>query len=228
MTTQRGIWNSGPSIPCEYSRTAMIPMVFCASLPPCPSEYRAAEMNCSVRKVLSTANGVARTNVQETIRTRTSARKNPVTDESTIAAVVFVRPDHTMAPLPALAKPAPTKPPISACELLDGIPAHQVITFQAIAPTSAAKITSGSTISGAMIPVPTVLATCSPKNRNATKLKNAAQKTAYWGRNTLVDTIVAIEFAASCRPFRKSNKSATAIRAISKDGVRLALIVSVL
>src|SRR5436305_5593169 len=63
-----------------------------------------------------------------------------------------------------------------------------------------------------MIPVPMVLATCSPNTANATKLKNAAQITAYCGRNTRVETMVAIELAASCSPLRKSNSSATAIR----------------
>ena len=43
------------------------------------------------------------------------------------------------------------------------------------------------------------------------KLKKAAQNTAYCGRRTRVETIVAMEFAASCRPFRKSKASATAI-----------------
>src|SRR5438128_3802231 len=47
----------------------------------------------------------------------------------------------------------------------------------------------------------------------ATKLKNAAQITANCGRNTRVETMVAIELAASCKPFRKSNSSATATRA---------------
>ncbi len=44
------------------------------------------------------------------------------------------------------------------------------------------------------------------------KLKKAAQITAYCGRSTRVETIVAIELAASCNPLRKSNSSATAIR----------------
>ena len=44
------------------------------------------------------------------------------------------------------------------------------------------------------------------------KLKKAAQNTAYCGRSTRVDTMVAIEFAASCNPLRKSNSSATAIK----------------
>ncbi len=47
------------------------------------------------------------------------------------------------------------------------------------------------------------------------KLKNAAQSTAYCGRRTRVDTMVAIEFAASCRPLRKSNTSAMTISATS-------------
>ena len=45
------------------------------------------------------------------------------------------------------------------------------------------------------------------------KLKNAAQATAYCGRSTRVETMVAIEFAASFMPLRKSNASATAISA---------------
>ena len=64
------------------------------------------------------------------------------------------------------------------------------------------------------MPVPTVCATCEPKTRKAMKLKNAAQTTACCGRSTRVDTIVAIELAASCRPLRKSNASATTISAI--------------
>jgi hypothetical protein len=86
-----------------------------------------------------------------------------------------------------------------------------VIRFQTIAPTSAAKMTATSMTLGSMMPVPIVCATFSPNTAKATKLKNAAQNTAYCGRSTRVDTIVAIELAASCNPFRKSNRSATAI-----------------
>ena len=70
-------------------------------------------------------------------------------------------------------------------------------------------------MSGEMIPVPTVCATCSPKNRKAMKLKNAAQTTATFGDSTRVETTVAIELAASCRPLRKSKMRATAMRAAS-------------
>ena len=49
------------------------------------------------------------------------------------------------------------------------------------------------------------------------KLKNAAQNTAYRAGRTLVETIVAIELAASWRPLRKSKTRAIAIRPISND-----------
>ena len=147
------------------------------------------------------------------MRTSVSARKNPVSGDSTIADVVLMTPAHTTATPPALATPAPIRPPISACELDDGIPPHQVIRFQEIAPIKAPKMTRASTTSAETMPTPTVCATWAPKNRNAMKLKNAAHITAYCGRSTRVDTMVAIELAASCRPFRKSNANATMIRA---------------
>ena len=95
-----------------------------------------------------------------------------------MAAPVLMTPAHTIATPPALATPAPIRPPISACELDDGMPPHQVIRFQAIAPINAPKMTRASTTSAATMPTPTVCATCRPKNRNAMKLKNAAHITA--------------------------------------------------
>ena len=69
---------------------------------------------------------------------------------------------------------APTMPPISACELLDGMPYHQVTTFQAIAPTSAPKTTCWSTTPGSTMPLPMVAATLRWKTKSATTLKKAA------------------------------------------------------
>ncbi len=66
-----------------------------------------------------------------------------------------------------------------------------------IAPLSAATSTASSTMRGSMIPLPTVWATCSGKMTKAMKLKNAAHTTAQRGGSTRVDTMVAIEFAAS-------------------------------
>src|SRR6266852_2868848 len=210
-TTQNGTENSAPRRPCENSSTAMMPMVFCASLPPWPSEYSDAEANCRIRKARSTAKGVERTDAHDTIATSTSASKNPASGDNTIASSVFDRPLQTAAEIPALAIPPPTNPPIKACELLEGIPSPHVIRFQTMAPIKAAKITCASMMLGSTIPVPMVCATFNPNTMKATKLKNAAHSTAYCGRSTRVDTIVAIELAASCNPLRKSNSNATAI-----------------
>ena len=46
-----------------------------------------------------------------------------------------------------------------------------------------------------IIPLPIVFATCVPRTKAATKLKNAAQATACCGESTRVETTVAIEFA---------------------------------
>src|ERR1700709_2177856 len=94
-TTQNGTEKCSPRCPCEYSSTAMMPMVFCASLPPCPNEYSDAAANCRMRNARSTANGVERTDSHDTIATSTSANKNPTTGESTIASSVLDRPLHT-------------------------------------------------------------------------------------------------------------------------------------
>src|SRR5688572_14438494 len=67
-------------------------------------------------------------------------------------------------------------------------------------------------IVGSTMPLPMVAATCRPKNRNAMKLKKAAQTMAHCGLIAPVDTIVAIELAASWKPLRKSNASATTTR----------------
>ena len=105
------------------------------------------------------------------------------------------------------------------------MPSSQVKTSQTIAPHSAAKMTPTVTTPGATIPLPTVVATLRPKTRKAMKLKNDAHSTASEGRSTRVETTVAIEFAASLSPLRKSNSSAVAIRPISSGAARVAVIV---
>ena len=61
-----------------------------------------------------------------------------------------------------------------------------------------------------MIPWPIVEATATPNPNAATKLKKAAHRTPTRGERTLVETTVAIEFAASWNPFMKSKANATA------------------
>ena len=65
---------------------------------------------------------------------------------------------------------------------------------------------------GLMVPVPMVEATLRWNRKYARKLKAAAHITACCGLSTRVDTMVAIELAASWKPFMKSNSRATTIR----------------
>jgi hypothetical protein len=78
-----------------------------------------------------------------------------------------------------------------------------------------------------IIPVLTVRATAVPKMRKATKLKKAAQVTACRGLRTWVETVVAIELAASCIPLVKANAKATRTMGITRRrltaGIELSL-----
>ena len=110
---------------------------------------------------------------------------------------ILMRPLATSPAKPAFATPAPAKPPISACEDEVGSPQCQVIRSHTMAPISPARMTHWSTISACTTPLPTVVATCTPKPNAATKLKKAAHTTACSGVSTRVETTVAIELAAS-------------------------------
>ena len=98
---------------------------------------------------------------------------------------------------PELATAAPTKPPTSVCDELEGSPYHHVNKFQIIAAINAAAITVRLIASVLITPFPIVVATFNLKMRNAMKLKNAAIVTAAIGESTFVETIVAIELAES-------------------------------
>src|SRR6476619_4081272 len=63
---------------------------------------------------------------------------------------------------------------------------------------------------GSTMPLPIVAATFKWKMKIATTLKNAAKTIACCGFRTPVETTVAIEFAASWKPFMKSNATASA------------------
>ncbi len=89
-----------------------------------------------------------------------------------------------------------------------------MIRFQVIAPTSPARRMFSVIASGSTIPLATVAATLNEMNAPA-KLSTAAIATAFRGDSALVETLVAIEFAVSWKPFVKSKKSATATTATS-------------
>src|SRR5258708_39846010 len=102
-------------------------------------------MNCSERKVLSTADGLERTNAHETVSTSSRARKKPSKGEKTMAAAVMPRPLHTNEPSPALGTAAPAAPPINAGELLEGNPSHPRNKFPQTGPINPPKITHAAT-----------------------------------------------------------------------------------
>ena len=110
---------------------------------------------------------------------------------------IFTSPLRINDPSPALITAAPAKPPMRAWDELVGRPQYQVMRFQTMAPINAAKTTAWSTTLDSTTPLPTVVATLTPKPNAAMKLKNAAQATACMGDRTRVDTTVAMELAAS-------------------------------
>src|SRR5687768_4623039 len=102
---------------------------------------------------------------------------------------------------PACASAAPMNPPNKVWEELEGIPNHQVSRFQQIAAINPEKITSrvmkcSSTDLAIVLPIlnsPIIYF----ETKKAAKLNTAAHSTAWNGVNTFVETMVAIELAAS-------------------------------
>src|SRR5688572_7990603 len=100
-----------------------------------------------------------------------------------------------------------------AWDELDGSASHHVNRFHKIAPISPASTTHTNAGSAALTltRLETVLATPWWNTNSARKLKDAAQITARMGVRSRVDTIVAIEFAASWKPLIRSKIRATAM-----------------
>jgi hypothetical protein len=116
-------------------------------------------------------------------------------------------PSPNTASGPSATNAAPTIPPISACDELDGSPKYQVRRFQAIAPTRPANTMVNVMASPFTTSFATVAATSSEMNA-PTKLSSAASVTATRGGAARVEIAVATTFAVSWKPFVKSNDSA--------------------
>src|SRR6187551_2347998 len=96
------------------------------------------------------------------------------------------------------ARPAPTRPPIRACEEEDGSPKYHVMKFHAIAPTRAARTTvmPAGPAGGSMIDFAIVTAT--PVDNSAPpRFAIAAMIKAIRGVRARVEIALAIAFAAS-------------------------------
>src|SRR5690349_9547122 len=171
------------------STPVMSPAVFCASLEPWARLNAAADNSCSFRKYLSIFDGVDLRNSQYTMIIRVYADTMPISGAPMIilrvkgqsplalrlsASIQWSHPRIRVT----WAIAAPEYPPISACDELVGSPSHHVMRSQTIAPDSPARITYGVTRPMLTKPVMTVLATWVLKKKPATKLKNAAHRTA--------------------------------------------------
>src|SRR3989442_1024928 len=146
----------------------------------------------------------------------------PVTKTRTSVVVVLGR---RIDPGPAASAAAPMMPPMSAWLLDVGRPHSQVIRSHTIAPTTPAMMMAiewrnAAWLSGraltprtlvSMIPLPIVSAMAFVMKTIPTKLPAAAMATAFVGVRTFVATIVAIAFAASWNPLKKSNEKTTRI-----------------
>src|SRR3954452_23172943 len=108
---------------------------------------------------------------------------------------------------PAAAKAAPTTPPISAWEELDGSPKYQVTRFHEIAPISPAKTTVGVIAPELTTSCATVAATAREMNAPA-KFSTPPYLTPSRGGIARVEIDVATTFAVSWNPLVTSKTRA--------------------
>src|ERR1700759_2322131 len=89
-----------------------------------------------------------------------AARRPASTGEIAAGTMTLERmPSHSIAPLPPATRVEPMTPPINAWDEDDGMPNHQVVRFQQIAPISPPRATMGVTAPDSTIPSATVAAT---------------------------------------------------------------------
>jgi hypothetical protein len=112
--------------------------------------------------------------IRYTRRMASPATTNARTGASSAGIITFpANPSPSTASGPSATKAAPTIPPMSACDELEGRPKYQVIRFQAIAPTNPPNTISSVTSSVFTTSFATVAAT-SRDTKAPTKLRTAA------------------------------------------------------
>ncbi len=134
-----------------------------------------------------------------------------------------VTPDQLTPAMPSAARPAPIRPPKSACDELDGMPNSHVSRFHRMPPMRPAKMIVrpvDASMPGIRAPVlpsctfstEVVTVTATSTDRKApTRLRTPASSTAVLGFNAPVAIDVAIALPVSWNPLVKSNASAVAI-----------------
>ncbi len=138
------------------------------------------------------------------------AARKATTGATSAGMITFSNsPAPRIASAPLAANAAPTTPPISACEELDGSPKYHVARFQTIAPINPAKITVVVIRSALTMPLAIVAATLI-EMKAPTKFRIADRPTAVFGASARVEIDVATAFAVSWNPLVKSKASAVA------------------
>ena len=121
---------------------------------------------------------------------------------------------------PTAAIIAPTMPPISACDELDGIPSSQVSRFQTMPPTRPANTSSSVTRWASTRPLAMVAATAMDRNA-PTRFSDADSATAAFGLSAPVAIELAIALPVSWKPLVKSKASAVITTMNNKNSCRV-------
>ena len=128
-----------------------------------------------------------------------------------------------MTPLvPTAASMAPTMPPMSACDELEGMPSSQVSRFQTMPPTSPANTSSRVTRPASTNPLAMVAATAVDR-KAPTRFSEADRVTATLGLRAPLAMDVAMAFPVSWKPLVKSNASAVITTMIRVNSCRSTL-----
>src|SRR5579862_4660645 len=136
------------------------------------------------------------------------ATKKASTGESTAGLITLLTSACHLTPeLPTAASSAPTTPPISACDELEGSPKYHVMRFHTMAPASPAKAIVSVTLPAETIPPATVAATLSEMKAPA-KFSTEAIAMAARGESARVEMEEATTLAVSWKPLVKSKASA--------------------
>jgi hypothetical protein len=92
----------------------MMPMVFWASLAPCPKETAAAETSCRPLNAFASSRMCQRCWIRAKITIARNATVKATTGEATMAITAVRTTPQLIAARPPAASPAPTRPPMIA------------------------------------------------------------------------------------------------------------------
>jgi hypothetical protein len=122
----------------------MRPMVFCASLAPCPKLNAADDMSCNFLKALSVFFLLEFLKTRIIRHMKKKPKTAPITGVNIMKAKMTSIPFETKAPEPKANQTGPMSPPIKACDDDIGNPNFVHIHIHEAAPVKAQNTTYGS------------------------------------------------------------------------------------